>query len=249
MNIGLYQSAASLSALERWQETVTQNITSGEETAYKKHTTAFSGEEKGEFLTDAKSQVGKGEGLMATFPVAHTSISFQPGQTRPTNQELDVALQGEGFFELKMPDGEKAYTRVGEFHLRSDRMVASSQDGLVMLESGQPLQLRPGQGSLVIDESGNITQGGTALGKLAIRSFEKPENLVSLSAGLFIPGEGMEAAPVTKPEVLQGNLESSNSTSLQEMVDLVTISRAYEANQKLISSRDELLDKTLQAFG
>jgi len=66
---------------------------------------------------------------------------------------------------------------------------------------------------------------------------------------LFAAPDGVTPTAVSDPEVLQGNLEASNLTSLHEMVDLVTISRAYEANQKIITSSDELLDKTIQAFG
>jgi flagellar basal-body rod protein FlgF len=249
MNVGLYQSAASLSALERWQEAVSQNITSSEVTAYKKRTISFSGENSGEFLTDPKARVGLGEGQPATFPVASSSINFLPGETKPTGRNLDAAIQGEGFFEVQLNDGTRAYTRSGEFQLRPDRTVVTGQGAEVLLDGGTPLQLVPGQGELVINQDGSVRQGTTQLGKLSIQNFAKPEQLVPLAAGLFTAPAGMTPTPVARPQVLQGNLEASNLTSLHEMVDLVTISRAYEANQKIITSRDELLDKTIQAFG
>ena len=249
MNVGLYQSAASLSALERWQEAVSQNITSSEVTAYKKRTTHFSGQDSGEFLTDPKARAGRGEGLPATFPVALSSIDFLPGETKPTGRNLDVAIQGEGFFEIEMPDGSHAYTRSGEFQLRPDRSVVTGRGGKVLLNSGTPLQLMPGQGELVITEDGSVRQGSTQLGKLSLQTFANPAKLTPLSAGFFAAPEGVTPTAVAKPEILQGNLEASNLTSLHEMVDLVTISRAYEANQKIITSRDDLLDKTIQAFG
>jgi flagellar basal body rod protein FlgG len=249
MNVGLYQSAASLSALERWQEAVSQNITASEVTAYKKRATYFSGQDSGEFLTDPKARVGRGEGQPATFPVARSSINFLPGETKPTGRSLDVAIQGEGFFEVQMPDGTHAFTRSGEFQLRPDRTVVSGRGGKVLLASGQPLQLVAGQGDVVINQDGTVCQGTTVLGKLSVQTFPDPTKLAPLSAGFFAAPEGVTPTAVAKPEILQGNLEASNLTSLHEMVDLVTISRAYEANQKIITSRDELLDKTLQAFG
>jgi len=249
MNVGLYQSAASLSALERWQETVSQNITSSEVTAYKKRTTSFSGQDGGEFLTDPKARVGRGEGQSAVFPVASSSISFLPGETKPTGRNLDVALQGEGFFEVQLPDGTRAYTRTGEFQLRPDRSVVTGQGAQVLLDGGSPLQLNAGQGELVINPNGTVTQGAAALGKLSIQNFANPTQLTPLAAGLFAAPDGVTPTPVANPEVLQKNLEASNITSLHEMVDLVTISRAYEANQKIITSADERLDKTIQAFG
>jgi flagellar basal body rod protein FlgG len=249
MNVGLYQSAASLSALERWQETVSQNITSGEVTAYKKRITSFSGQDSGEFLTDPKARIGQDEGQAAVFPVASSSINFLAGETKPTGRNLDVAIQGEGFFEVQLPDGTHAFTRTGEFHLRSDRTVVTGQGAEVLTDGGSPLKLNIGKGDLVINQNGSLTQGTTVLGKLSIQTFPDPSQLTPLAAGLFAAPDGVAPTAVSDPEVLQGNLEASNLTSLHEMVDLVTISRAYEANQKIITSSDELLDKTIQAFG
>jgi flagellar basal body rod protein FlgG len=249
MNVGLYQSAASLSALERWQEAVSQNITSSEVTAYKKRTISFSGQASGELLIDPKSRAGHGEGQSAVFPVASSSINFLPGETKPTGRKLDFALQGEGFFEVQMPDGTRAYTREGEFQLRADRTVVTGQGANVLLTGGTPLQLNAGKGDLVINADGTVLQGNKSLGKLSIQTFAKPGQLLSLSAGLFGAPSGMDPTPVAQPAVIQGSLESSNLTSLHEMVDLVTISRAYEANQKIITSSDDRLDKTIQAFG
>src|SRR5208283_2267038 len=238
-----------LSALERWQEAVSQNITSSEVTAYKKRTVSFSGQDSGEFLTDPKSRTGRGEGQPAVFPVASSSINFLPGETKPTGRKLDVALQGEGFFEVQMPDGTTAYTRTGEFQMRPDHTVVTGQGASVLLAGGTPLQLNAGQGELLIKPDGSVSQGSTALGKLSVQTFAKPGQLLPLAAGLFAAPAGMTPTAVANPTVLQGNLESSNLTSLHEMVDLVTISRAYEANQKIITSSDDLLDKTIQAFG
>jgi flagellar basal body rod protein FlgG len=249
MNVGLYQSAASLSALERWQEAVSQNITSSEVTAYKKRTISFSGQESGEFLTDPKSRAGHGEGQSATFPVASSSINFLPGETKPTGRKLDVALQGEGFFEVQMPDGTRAYTRTGEFQMRADRTIVTGQGANVLLTGGTPLQLLAGKGDLVINPDGSVLQGNKTIGKLSIQNFSKPAQLLPLAAGLFAAPSGVEPTAVAQPAVIQGSLESSNLTSLHEMVDLVTISRAYEANQKIITSTDDRLDKTIQAFG
>ncbi len=249
MNVGIYQNAASLSSLERWQQVVAQNITSGEQPAYKRRVASFSGEDRGEFLADPKARIDRGEGEPAVFPVAHASISFRPGEIQTTRRNLDVAIQGAGFFELKMPDGSKAYTRDGSFHLRADRTLATAQGGTVLNATGMPIQLLPGRGDLSINQDGTLSQGDTTLGRIAIQNFDDPAKLTALADGLFAAPPDVTPSPMAKPVVLQGNLEASNAPSLYEMVDLVTISRAYEANQKVITSRDDLMDKTLQAFG
>ena len=119
----------------------------------------------------------------------------------------------------------------------------------VLSAAGTPIQVMAGLGPLVIDGTGLVSQNGTQLGRLAVRTFADPGQLLPLAAGVFAAPPEMDAKPVAKPEVLQANLEASNLTSLHEMVDLVTISRASEANQKVITSRDDLMEKTLQAFG
>jgi flagellar basal-body rod protein FlgF len=249
MSIGLYQSASSLAALERWQDAVTQNITSSQVAGYKKRTVEFSMVEAGEVQTNLHQKIGRGEGEPMYFPKATYGINFQTGETEPTRRELDIALQGEGFFEVQMSDGTKAYTRAGELHLRPDRTIVTSQDQPILANSGFPLQLLPQGGKVVINVDGTVRQGETPIGRLSVVKFVDEKKLVPISAGLFLPNGGPDPTPVDKPQVLQGYLESSNVAALHEMVNLVNIARAYEANQKLIQSHDQTMQKTLDALG
>src|ERR1700679_2903478 len=105
MDIGLYQNAASLAALERWQDAVSQNISNSQLTAFKKRTVEFSGTNAGQIQTSPNDRLDLGEGRPAVFPQATSGISFKPGQSSPTQRDLDVALTGEGFFAVQAPDG------------------------------------------------------------------------------------------------------------------------------------------------
>jgi flagellar basal body rod protein FlgG len=250
MNIGLYQSAASLSALERWQDAVAQNITSSQVTGYRKRTVEFLSRSAGERILDPRAQVGSDAGQPALFPQAATGVSFLTGETQPTRRDFDVGIQGEGFFEIQMPDGGRAYTRNGEFHLRPDRTLVTTGDNEVLTEAGTPVVLQPGgSGEVVINLDGTIFQGDASLGKLAVRKFANPAALMPIAGGMFLPTSGVQPEPVEDPELMQGYLEASNVTPLREMVDLVVISRAYEANQKMITSIDQQMQKTLEALG
>lgn len=250
MNIGIYQSAASLSALERWQDAVAQNITSAQTTGYRKRSIQFSSEVAGKWnlVPDAKVTSPDQE-HEALFTRANRSVNFLTGETQPTRRELDVAIQGEGFFELNGPDGQKFYTRNGEFRLTPDRMLVGGDGFQVMTEGGNPVTLLPGEGAITINRDGTVFQGETSLGKLAVYSFNNTDGLIPAGGGMFIstPGAGREA--VDEPELMQGYLEQSNVQPLREMVDLVVISRAYEANQKIISTVDKQMEKTLEALG
>ena len=250
MNVGLYQSASALSALERWQDAVSQNITSSQTIGYRKHTVNFSAHAAGELQADPRARIGSQSSVPVLFPQVNTGVNFVSGETQPTHRELDVAIQGEGFFEVQRPDGSHSYTRSGEFRLRSDRTLITAAGDEVLSDGGAPIALLPDGGSVTINQDGTLFQGATSLGKLAVMKFADNSQLTAIAGGSFVPLAGAGAPEsVEKPELLQGYLESSNVTPLREMVDLVLISRAYEANQKIISTVDQEMQKTLDALG
>ncbi len=250
MNIGLYQSASSLSALERWQDAVAQNLTSSQVSGYRKRTVEFSGLNAGERHLDPKAKIGSEGGQNAVFPAATVGINFLTGETQPTRREFDVAIQGEGYFEMKLDEsGTKGYTRNGEFHMRPDRTLVSTSGHEILTEDGTPITLLPGGGPVVINANGSVFQGATQLGKISVQKFANPGGLIPLAGGMFVPSPAAGMERVEQPLLMQGYLENSNVAPLREMVDLVVISRAYEANQKMISSIDQSMQKTLEALG
>lgn len=249
MNIGLYQSASALSALERWQDTVSQNITSSQQTGYRKRTVSFSTQAAGEIQIDPKARVGNGSGVPVIFPKVNGGVNFVTGETQPTRRELDVAIQGEGFFQLQLPDGSHAYTRSGEFRMRLDHVMVDSSGNEVMSSSGSPITLLSTGAPVTINRDGTVFQGDASLGKLAVQKFADNSQLRPIAGGYFVAPQGVEPEAVDDPELLQGYLEGSNASPLREMVDLVLISRAYEANQKIINTVDQQMQKTLDALG
>ncbi len=250
MNIGLYQSASALSALERWQESVAHNITSGETNGFRKRTVNFTTTTAGQLQTDPRARAGSSDTTFETlFPKVNTGINFGAGQTQPTKRDLDFAIQGEGFFEVQMPDGTRAYTRNGEFRMRNDRTIVASSGATLLTDAGAPITLLPDGGSMVVNRDGTIFQGDVSLGRLSVQKFANPAALVPTAGGYFIAPAGVAPEPVQQPDLMQGYLEGSNVTPLREMVDLVLISRAYEANQKIITAIDQQMDKTIQALG
>lgn len=250
MNIGLYQSASSLSALERWQDAVSQNITSSQTSGYRKRTVEFSSEVAGSWNInpDARNSGPENE-VQAVFTHTNSGINFQTGETQSTRGNLDVAIQGDGFFELQQGDGSRMYTRSGEFRMRPDRTLVSSGGLEVLTDGGNPIVLLPGDPTVNINRDGTIFQNATALGKLSIQSFANPAALIPLTGGMFLASPAAGMSKVEQPELMQGYVEQSNVQPLREMVDLVLISRAYEANQKIITTVDQQMEKTLDALG
>jgi flagellar basal body rod protein FlgG len=249
MNIGIYQSASALSALERWQESVAQNITSSQTSGFRKRTINFSTQSTGELRPDMKSRIGRDPSMAMSFPKVNYGINFTTGETQPTRRELDVAIQGDGFFEVQRNDGSKVYTRSGEFRMRADRVLVTTDGHQVMSDGGAPLTLTADGGPVTINRDGSISQGQTAVGRIAVKRFENNAALTPLAGGFFVPAPGVEGQRVDGPDLLQGYVEGSNESALREMVDLVLIARAYEANEKMIRTVDEQMGKTLEALG
>ena len=115
---------------------------------------------------------------------------------------------------------------------------------------GGPITLRAGGGRVSVNPDGMIVQGETQVGKVAVYDFADPSKLRRIGDGLLAPSDAsVRSTTVEKPNILGGSLEGSNVSPLQEMVSLITVSRAYEANQRLIIANDETTGKAIQSLG
>jgi flagellar basal-body rod protein FlgF len=249
MNIGLYQSAASLTALERWQEAVTQNITSASVPGFKKRTIEFSGMPMGQLNSGASNSTSQ-SGIL---PMATIGMSYSGGEMVPTGKSLDMAIQGDGFFQVQTPSGQHVFTRSGEFHVNADRALSTTDGNAVLSDTGTPITLQADAGEIAVAPDGTISQttstGSTQIGKVGVFTFADKSALTGVGNGLFVPPAGVAPTPVETPAVAGGYLEQSNVSAVNEMISLVEISRAYEANQKMITSQDDTMQHALDALG
>ena len=235
MNIGAYQGASALKAYEKWQETISQNIAYGSAPGFKKTDISF------------ESVMGGKSG--GSMPKVTSAINFGPGSIQHTSNQLDFAIQGEGFFKVQVAGGKVGYTRDGEFHLSADRTLVTKQGGQVQGANG-PIKLIAEGGEVTVSPDGTISQGKESVGKLGIYDFKDKSKLARMAGGLFAPEQGGPSPDaVAKPGVMSSCLESSNVSSLTEMVNLINVSRAYEASQKVLTSGDDNEDKAIQTLG
>ena len=234
-------------ALDRWQESISRNIAAASVPGFKKTEGAFEAK-------PAELQRYGGEGRSAkeargVMPSAISNISMQPGELRATGNETDFAIQGRGFFKVELDKGQVGYTRDGEFHTNAERKLVNKQ-GNPVLGVGGPIVLRPDGGHLSMSADGTLVQGDTAIGKLPIYDFKDTDKLRRMGDGMVTAEDTkVQPKPIEKPEIVGGVLEMSNVQPLQEMVNMITVSRAYEANQKVIISNDELMEKAIQSLG
>jgi flagellar basal-body rod protein FlgG len=193
-------------------------------------------------------QLGLGVKTAAVYPVT------DQGDLTNTENKLDVAIQGAGFFVIEKPDGEEAYTRSGNFQL--------SQDGDIVTPDGFPLspniQVPTDATEITINASGQVSAkiaGQTnlqVLGQLEIATFVNPAGLEAVGNNLWMETEASGEPTMSTPgtdgsgTVLQGYLESSNVNPVQELTALIMAQRAYDMNSKVITASDQMMSTITQ---
>ena len=190
-------------------------------------------------------QVGHG-----SRPVASHKI-FTQGDFQQTKNELDIAIEGDGFFQILQPNGETAYSRDGAFKMDRDGRIVTS-DGFVM----EPEITIPSDSislSIGLDGTVSVLQAGssapTEIGTITVARFVNPAGLHSIGRNLYLPTNASGDAIVgTAGEdglgtLAQGFLEMSNVSVVDEMVKMITAQRAYEINSKTIQAADDMLQQ------
>jgi flagellar basal-body rod protein FlgG len=181
-------------------------------------------------------------------PVA-TARDFARGNLRSSSGPLDLAIEGDGFFQVTLPSGEIAFTRAGTFHLNGDGTVVTSEGYQLEPQITIPANTR----SISISKDGivSVMVAGQAqaqqIGTIETATFSNPAGLRALGGNLFMPttasGDPTQGSPGTdaRGTIVQGFVEDSNVSVVEEMVSMILGQRAYEANSKVVKAADEML--------
>jgi flagellar basal-body rod protein FlgG len=183
---------------------------------------------------------GPTERVFAEANAVHTA--FEPGRIRITGNPLDVALQNNGFFEVKTADGVR-YTRNGIFSLDNQRRLVTNLGHPVMGTKGE-IKVPPG--NIQINAEGAIQVDGNPIGTIKVVEFPENQMPQKFAEGLFIGGQPTVSL---RPQVQSGHIEESNVNSLSEMVKMIQGMRSYESAQKLIQTLDHMTDTAIQDLG
>ena len=253
----LWTAATGMKAQQFNIDTISNNLANVNTTSYKGHRAEF----KDLFYANIKrSNVNDDQGRPVNLEVGHgvmpvaTKRDFRNGSFMNTEGAFDLALDGEGFFAVTLPNGDTRYTRDGSFKLSIDgdeATLVSSEGYFILSEDEDVITFDSGLGDIVVDELGYIyaldeDDENIELGRLMITNFLNPEGLQSEGQNLYrmtgASGEGtvLEAEEMDT-RVLQGYLESSNVQIVDEMVKMITAQRAYEINSKTITTSDEMM--------
>jgi len=248
----LYSSASGMEAQQMNLDVIANNLANVNTTGFKKtkiefqdllyQTTSAAGAQQGSG-NQLPTGVQVGQGTRA----AATSRVFTTGEMTQTGERMDVAINGDGFFEVQMPDGTRAYSRAGAFKVSSDGVVKTSE-GLTVLSGFQAIPV--GTTNVTISNTGYVTLDG-ASGKsefqVQLARFINPAGLDPLGRNLYRETSSSGQAEVGNPgesgfgNLEQGFLEMSNVKVVEEMVKLIMAQRAYEVNSKSIQAADDNL--------
>jgi flagellar basal-body rod protein FlgG len=207
--------------------------------------TAVAGAEQGNgALLPTGMQVGQG-----ARPVA-TSKIFTEGELTQTGERLDMAIQGDGFFQVQMPDGTLAYTRDGSLKTSADGQITTSE-GLSVQNGFQPIPT--GTTSVTISPNGLVTTvgaNGTQTFQVQLVRFTNPAGLQSIGRNLYLETPASGTPETGTPDqagfgsLQQGYLEMSNVKVVEEMVNMIVAQRAYEVNSKAVQAADEMMQQS-----
>lgn len=237
---GIYKTAASMAPRERLQEIIANNLANAETTGFKKDSL---------FLRIVKDQQNVTSKLNPPWEVRMIDkiyTDYSEGSLESTGRDLDLAIQGEGFFVVQTPNGE-AYTRNGALTLSPAGILVNS-DNMPILTDGGPLTI-PNGAQLVVGASGQVSVNGQMVGTLRVANFAQPYELDKSTGSLFTAKPGTAPIAATSVVVRQGYLEKSNVDVLREMVDMIESYRGFETGQRMIQIQDESLGKAVNELG
>ena len=247
----LYTAASGMMAQQMNIDNVSNNLANYQTTGYKKSSVSFEDllyatmQEPG---TDATAGTQIGMGVRATS----TDRLFTQGQMQKTGNPYHMAIDGEGFFKVNMPNGKTAYTRAGDFTYNGDTNQITTRAGhslgITIPEGYSNIEITP-KGE-VRGISGESADGKPeTLGQITLTKFLNPSGLKAVGGNMFVEtdvsGSKVEGAPGDERlglgAVAQGHLEKSNINIVEEMISIVQAQRSFEMSQKGVQSADEMM--------
>ncbi|MDA1229939.1 MAG: flagellar hook basal-body protein [Planctomycetota bacterium] len=240
---GLYSAATAMDSTNRQQEIAAENLANLQMPGYRRRVLSHSS-----FDAVLRPLQQTRDGVQSSKLLGTTSgdtrFDFTQGNIQETNVKLDVALNGDGFFTVQGPNGP-LYTRSGAFHVNPQGTIVNIDDLPVMGTNG-PMTL-PGNSSaqqVEIAVDGNIYAGDLQIGKLAITNFADKNLLQAEGASLFSAPPGAVTTG-SSAEVLQGRLEMANTSSVNELINIIAISRHRDAAQRAMTTIADAIKKRI----
>jgi flagellar basal-body rod protein FlgG len=250
----LYSAASGMSAQQMNVDNIANNLANANTNGFKMRRTQFQ-----DLLYQSYVQPGAAAGSQTIVPSglqiglgtrpASNEIIFSQGNFQQTGNPLDLVIQGKGFFQVLLPTGQIAYTRDGGFQLDRNGNLVTSSGNLVQPQITVPSQAQ----SITIAGDGTVTytqpgqSASQVAGQLQLALFPNPAGLNSIGQNLLEPTDASGDPTVANPggqeglgTLMQGYVEGSNVSVVEEFINLIVSQRAYEANSKVVKAADQM---------
>lgn len=245
---GLYTAYTGLMNQQHRLDTITNNLANSATTGYKKEgatSQSFDDMFAIKVKDGSEDYIDKKIGKMSLgVKIGENYTDYTQGNLRETENTFDLAIAGPGFFEIAFTNkaGEESlkYTRDGSFTLTKEGYLVTKDGDFVQGQNGR-IQLST-SAEIVIDGMGNIFEDGKAADQIKLVDYENYDYLKKYGENMYEEVEGAEQKPV-QGVIEQGYLEASNVNVVSEMVEMITITRAFETNQKFVQAADSTLEK------
>ncbi len=250
MNVGLYQSVSGIKANMAAQERIAADLAMLNISGHKRMISAFEVAPRADLKEGQEAQGKNPKTHLNALPLRQVNyFDFSQGPIISSTDPLHVAISGEGFFRVKEKDGSISLTREGNFVRQADGKVTTQDGAEVLVDGGQPLALNRKEG-LVISNNGAIAQKIVQdaeitfqpVGRFSMASVDEPQKNLELNPqGRFI-AKGNAVVREEFPQesgIAQNSLEMSNTSAADQMVNMIEVFRAYEANNRMVRAQDE----------
>ncbi|RDS81870.1 flagellar basal-body rod protein FlgG [Dyella psychrodurans] len=255
----LWIAKTGLDAQQTEMDVISNNLANASTTGFKTSRASFQDlmyQNEGQPGSQTTEQTQSPSGLLlgTGVKVVGSEKLFTQGAVTQTGNTLDVAIQGNGFLQVSLPDGTVAYSRDGSLHEDSNGQIVTA-DGYPLVPS---ITLPANVNSITIGTDGTVSvtaNGSTAptqIGVVQLANFVNPGGLQPMGQNLYLETQSSGTAQTGQPGVngmgtlAQGSLESSNTNVVEEMVNMIQAQRTYEMNSKSISAVDDMLSFVIQ---
>lgn len=251
-------AASGMLAQELNVEVISNNIANMRTTGFKRSRAEFQDllyqnlRRPGSATSDAGTMVPAGVEIGSGVKTTATPRIMSQGSVQSTERELDVAIRGEGFFSIQLPDGRTAYTRDGSFERDATGTIVTANgytvgSGIIVPENSRGISINA-QGSVQAYLNNDVAP--TELGTIQLANFTNKVGLEAMGDNLYLETAASGTAQVGTPDdpgygdLLQTHLEMANVNAVTQISDLIAAQRAYEMNSRVIKAADEMLSST-----
>lgn len=253
---GLYTAYTAMRNEEKRMDVIANNMANADTNGYKAEGTtsrAFSEVYAVKIHDDSEAYTQRGIGKMSLgVRIGESYRDWSNGSFKETGNTYDLAIAGKGFFTISMTDKSGTehirYTRDGSFTITSDGYLVTKDGDFVLDDRGSKIKLPTDQGDPVVDKDGSITIHGEKVAQLGFTDFEDYNYLKQYGENQFDLVDGGQTKAFSG-SVEQGIIEASNISMVDEMVNMIAVTRSYESSQKMMQTVDSLLDKAVNTIG